>query len=138
MEHQLRLPMADFISTPPSVYLSLNCSSFSLKCIYFYFFLISPSLWQFLFLLFHHFKKSISIFFLSLIIVIFFYLPLWVSCTRCTVCIVSSDLDDKLISPYPQVSPSLIKRRKTHFHQLPCGASVILGNNGFVWIYPTR
>lgn len=35
------------------------------------------------------------------------------------------------------VSPSLIKRRKTHFHQLPCGASVILGNNGYVWIYPT-
>jgi len=34
-----------------------------------------------------------------------------------------------------QVSPSLVKRRKTHFHQLPVGASVILGNNGFVWIY---
>lgn len=37
-----------------------------------------------------------------------------------------------------KVSPSLVKRRKTHFHQLPCGASIILGNNGFVWIYPTR
>ncbi len=37
-----------------------------------------------------------------------------------------------------KVSPSLIKRRKTHFHQLPCGASVIMGNNGFVWISPTR
>ncbi|KAK3607221.1 hypothetical protein CHS0354_031718 [Potamilus streckersoni] len=36
-----------------------------------------------------------------------------------------------------QVSPSLIKRRKTHFHNLPCGVSIILGNNGFVWIYPT-
>uniref|UniRef100_A0A8D0H7E6 Exosome complex component RRP4 n=1 Tax=Sphenodon punctatus TaxID=8508 RepID=A0A8D0H7E6_SPHPU len=36
-----------------------------------------------------------------------------------------------------QVSPSLIKRQKTHFHDLPCGASVILGNNGFIWIYPT-
>ncbi|XP_069465370.1 exosome complex component RRP4 [Ambystoma mexicanum] len=36
-----------------------------------------------------------------------------------------------------QVSPSLVKRRKTHFHNLPCGASVILGNNGFIWIYPT-
>merc|ERR1719433_1078809 len=36
------------------------------------------------------------------------------------------------------VSPSLIKRRKTHFHQLPCGASVILGNNGFVWVSPTQ
>ncbi|KAF1377555.1 hypothetical protein EPR50_G00169270 [Perca flavescens] len=36
-----------------------------------------------------------------------------------------------------QLSPSLIKRQKTHFHNLPCGASVILGNNGFVWLYPT-
>jgi len=35
------------------------------------------------------------------------------------------------------VSPSLIKRRKTHFHKLPFGASVILGNNGNVWIMPT-
>ncbi|XP_062929201.1 exosome complex component RRP4 [Mobula hypostoma] len=35
-----------------------------------------------------------------------------------------------------QVSPSLIKRRKTHFHNLPCGAAIILGNNGFIWIYP--
>jgi len=37
-----------------------------------------------------------------------------------------------------KVSPSLVKRRKTHFHQLPCGASIILGNNGFIWIHPTR
>merc|ERR1712212_1331899 len=37
-----------------------------------------------------------------------------------------------------KVSPSLIKRRKTHFHQLPCGASIILGNNGFIWISPVR
>lgn len=36
-----------------------------------------------------------------------------------------------------QLSPSLIKRQKTHFHNLPCGASLILGNNGFVWLYPT-
>ncbi|NP_001085606.1 exosome component 2 S homeolog [Xenopus laevis] len=36
-----------------------------------------------------------------------------------------------------QVSPSLIKRRKTHFHNLTCGASVILGNNGFIWLCPT-
>ena len=36
-----------------------------------------------------------------------------------------------------QVSPSLVKRRKTHFHNLPCGASIILGNNGYVWISPT-
>lgn len=35
-----------------------------------------------------------------------------------------------------RVFPSLIKRRKTHFHNLPCGASVILGNNGFIWISP--
>ncbi|XP_069121520.1 exosome complex component RRP4-like [Argopecten irradians] len=35
------------------------------------------------------------------------------------------------------ISPSLIKRRKTHFHNLPCGASIILGNNGYVWICPT-
>ena len=36
-----------------------------------------------------------------------------------------------------QLSPSLIKRQKSHFHNLPCGASVILGNNGYVWLYPT-
>ena len=35
------------------------------------------------------------------------------------------------------MSPSLVKRRKIHFHKLPCGASVILGNNGFLWIYQT-
>uniref|UniRef100_A0A2K5MEJ3 Uncharacterized protein n=1 Tax=Cercocebus atys TaxID=9531 RepID=A0A2K5MEJ3_CERAT len=28
-----------------------------------------------------------------------------------------------------QVSPSLVKRQKIHFHDLPCDASVILGNN---------
>ncbi|XP_054161765.1 exosome complex component RRP4-like [Oppia nitens] len=33
-----------------------------------------------------------------------------------------------------RVSPSLIERRKNHFHKLPIGVSVILGNNGFVWI----
>jgi len=36
-----------------------------------------------------------------------------------------------------KTSPSLIKRQKSHFHNLPCGASVILGNNGFIWICPT-
>ncbi|XP_014661622.1 PREDICTED: exosome complex component RRP4-like [Priapulus caudatus] len=36
-----------------------------------------------------------------------------------------------------KVSPSLVKRRKTHFHNLPCGASVIVGNNGYIWISPT-
>lgn len=35
-----------------------------------------------------------------------------------------------------KVFPSLIKRCKTHFHNL-CGASIILGNNGFIWIAPT-
>lgn len=34
------------------------------------------------------------------------------------------------------VSPSLVKRRKTHFHNLPCGAQIILGNNGYIWISP--
>ncbi|VEN51684.1 unnamed protein product [Callosobruchus maculatus] len=35
-----------------------------------------------------------------------------------------------------KVFPSLIQRSKTHFHNLPVGASVILGNNGFIWICP--
>ncbi|KAM3966748.1 exosome complex component Rrp4 [Aphomia sociella] len=35
-----------------------------------------------------------------------------------------------------KVFPSLIKRRKNHFHNLPCGVSVIIGNNGYVWISP--
>ena len=46
-----------------------------------------------------------------------------------------------LISSYPKsqrilviVSPSLIQRRKTHFHNLPCGAHVILRNNRYIWI----
>lgn len=34
------------------------------------------------------------------------------------------------------VSPSLIKRRKNHMHKLACGVSIILGNNGFIWISP--
>lgn len=36
-----------------------------------------------------------------------------------------------------KVMPFLIKRRKTHFHNLPCGASIILGNNGYIWLSPT-
>lgn len=36
-----------------------------------------------------------------------------------------------------KVFPSLVKRCKTHFHNLPCGASIILGNNGYIWIAPT-
>ncbi|XP_039745071.1 exosome complex component RRP4 [Pararge aegeria] len=35
-----------------------------------------------------------------------------------------------------KVFPSLIKRRKNHFHNLPCGVSMIIGNNGFIWISP--
>nr|CAG4648058.1 EOG090X09DD [Moina brachiata]SVE93120.1 EOG090X09DD [Moina brachiata] len=35
-----------------------------------------------------------------------------------------------------KVSPSLIKPQKTRFHDLPCGASVILSNNGYVWVRP--
>lgn len=34
------------------------------------------------------------------------------------------------------VAPALIKRRKNHFHNLPCGVSVIIGNNGYIWISP--
>ncbi|XP_031844342.1 nicotinamide amidase [Nomia melanderi] len=33
-----------------------------------------------------------------------------------------------------KVSPALIKRKKTHFHNLESGASLILGNNGYIWI----
>lgn len=35
-----------------------------------------------------------------------------------------------------KVSPSLVKRCKSHVHNLPCGATVILGNNGYIWIGP--
>ena len=34
------------------------------------------------------------------------------------------------------VPASLVRRSKNHFHNLPCGASVILGNNGYIWISP--
>ncbi|KAH8299860.1 hypothetical protein KR044_007103 [Drosophila immigrans] len=37
-----------------------------------------------------------------------------------------------------KVFPALVKRRKMHFHNLPCGASVILGNNGYIWVAPTK
>ncbi|XP_015177346.1 PREDICTED: uncharacterized protein LOC107066855 [Polistes dominula] len=33
-----------------------------------------------------------------------------------------------------KVPPALIKRKKIHFHNLENGASLILGNNGYVWI----
>jgi exosome complex component RRP4 len=35
-----------------------------------------------------------------------------------------------------RVSPSLIRRSTTHFHELDCGCNMIIGNNGFIWIYP--
>ncbi|KAG6462989.1 hypothetical protein O3G_MSEX013583 [Manduca sexta] len=37
-----------------------------------------------------------------------------------------------------KVFPSLIKRRKNHFHNLACGVSVIIGNNGYIWISPQK
>ncbi|XP_028176625.1 exosome complex component RRP4 [Ostrinia nubilalis] len=37
-----------------------------------------------------------------------------------------------------KVFPSLVKRRKNHFHNLPCGVSIIIGNNGFIWISPLK
>lgn len=36
------------------------------------------------------------------------------------------------------VPHALIKRSKSHFHHLPCGVTVVLGNNGYIWIEPTR
>ncbi|VDN24152.1 unnamed protein product [Gongylonema pulchrum] len=35
-----------------------------------------------------------------------------------------------------KISPYLIKRRKSHFHTLPYGVSIIFGRNGYVWISP--
>lgn len=32
------------------------------------------------------------------------------------------------------VPAALIKRCKQHFLDLPCGVSIILGNNGFIWL----
>merc|ERR1719499_718865 len=32
------------------------------------------------------------------------------------------------------LKPSIIKRSKTHFHNLPCGVSCIMGNNGYIWV----
>ena len=34
------------------------------------------------------------------------------------------------------VPPHLIKRLKHHVHVLPCGVSVVLGCNGYVWVAP--
>jgi len=33
------------------------------------------------------------------------------------------------------VTPQLVKRSKKHFHHLVCGVDIILGNNGYIWIY---
>lgn len=33
-----------------------------------------------------------------------------------------------------KVLPYLVKRRKSHFHTMPHGASIILGRNGYIWI----
>lgn len=35
-----------------------------------------------------------------------------------------------------KVPSAIIKRRKNHIHNLPYGVSVILGNNGYIWISP--
>ncbi|KAI3382359.1 hypothetical protein SNEBB_006714 [Seison nebaliae] len=37
-----------------------------------------------------------------------------------------------------QISPSLIQRRKQHVHSLPMGLSLIIGLNGWIWIYSTK
>jgi exosome complex component RRP4 len=37
-----------------------------------------------------------------------------------------------------KVSPYLVKRRKTHFHNLAFGASIIFGCNGYIWISPVK
>eukprot|EP00035_Acanthoeca_spectabilis_P034300 m.28278 g.28278 ORF g.28278 m.28278 type:complete len:290 (-) comp6529_c0_seq1:900-1769(-) len=35
---------------------------------------------------------------------------------------------------FVSVVPALVKRCKNHFHKLPCGVSVVLGNNGYIWV----
>ncbi|XP_031568847.1 exosome complex component RRP4-like [Actinia tenebrosa] len=35
-----------------------------------------------------------------------------------------------------QIPPTMVKHCKTHFHNLQCGATVIMGNNGYIWISP--
>lgn len=34
--------------------------------------------------------------------------------------------------------PQLIVRLKSHFHSLPCGADLIIGLNGFIWVEKPR
>eukprot|EP00038_Savillea_parva_P030014 m.74925 g.74925 ORF g.74925 m.74925 type:complete len:300 (+) comp8951_c0_seq2:54-953(+) len=38
------------------------------------------------------------------------------------------------VGSFLTVVPALVKRCKNHFHTLPCGVSVVLGNNGYIWI----
>lgn len=33
------------------------------------------------------------------------------------------------------VIPQLVKRSKKHFHHLPCGVDILLGSNGYIWVY---
>eukprot|EP00729_Bicosta_minor_P009618 gene9618-17642_t len=35
---------------------------------------------------------------------------------------------------FVEVSPVLVKRCKNHFHLLPCGVGIVLGNNGYIWV----
>ena len=35
------------------------------------------------------------------------------------------------------VPPALIKRCKSHLHTFDFGVSMVFGNNGYVWLYPT-
>lgn len=36
-----------------------------------------------------------------------------------------------------KVNPSLIMKRKSYFHNFPCGTSIVLGTNGLIWISAT-
>lgn len=35
-----------------------------------------------------------------------------------------------------KVPPTLIRRKKTHFHNIISGIQIILSNNGYIWIAP--
>ena len=35
---------------------------------------------------------------------------------------------------FVRVPPVLVRRSKNHFHTLPCGVAVVLGNNGYIWV----
>ncbi|KJE90267.1 exosome complex exonuclease RRP4 [Capsaspora owczarzaki ATCC 30864] len=39
---------------------------------------------------------------------------------------------------FMSVPSALIKRCKNHFHDLPCGVTMILGLNGYIWLSETR